>query len=112
MLEQLKQEVFEANLELVRHGLVIFTWGNVSAIDRTSGLVVIKPSGVSCDNMRAEDMVVVDLEGKVVEGELKPSSDTPTHIVLYTAFPETGGIVQGLRNDCQMHMDKTINKEK
>ncbi len=74
MLEELKEKVFHANLELVKHGLVIFTWGNVSAIDRESGLVVIKPSGVSYDDMKAEDMVVVDLEGKVVEGRLKPSS--------------------------------------
>ena len=79
MLEELKEKVFHANLELVKHGLVIFTWGNVSAIDRESGLVVIKPSGVSYDDMKAEDMVVVDLDGKVVEGRLKPSSDTPTH---------------------------------
>ena len=81
MLEELKEKVFHANLELVKHGLVIFTWGNVSAIDRESGLVVIKPSGVSYDDMKAEDMVVVDLDGKVVEGRLKPSSDTPTHAV-------------------------------
>ena len=93
MLEELKEKVFHANLELVKHGLVIFTWGNVSAIDRESGLVVIKPSGVSYDDMKAEDMVVVDLDGKVVEGRLKPSSDTPTHVVLYKAFPEIGGIV-------------------
>ena len=93
MLEELKEKVFHANLELVKHGLVIFTWGNVSAIDRESGLVVIKPSGVSYDDMKAEDMVVVDLDGKVVEGRLKPSSDTPTHVVLYKAFPEIGGVV-------------------
>ena len=93
MLEQLKEKVFQANLDLVKHGLVIFTWGNVSAIDRETGLVVIKPSGVSYDNMKASDMVVVDLEGKVVEGSLKPSSDTPTHLVLYKAFPEIGGVV-------------------
>jgi L-ribulose-5-phosphate 4-epimerase len=93
MLEDLKEKVCNANLELVRHGLVIFTWGNVSAIDRESGLVVIKPSGVSYDNMKPGDMVVVDLEGRVVEGCLKPSSDTPTHLVLYKAFPEIGGIV-------------------
>lgn len=93
MLEELKEKVFHANLELVKHGLVIFTWGNVSAIDRETGLVVIKPSGVSYDDMKAEDMVVVDLEGKVVEGRLKPSSDTPTHVVLYKAFPEIGGVV-------------------
>ena len=77
MLEELKEKVFHANLELVKHGLVIFTWGNVSAIDRETELVVIKPSGVSYDDMKAEDMVVVDLDGKVVEGRLKPSSDTP-----------------------------------
>jgi L-ribulose-5-phosphate 4-epimerase len=93
MLEALKEKVFRANLELVQHGLVIFTWGNVSAIDRESGLVVIKPSGVSYDEMKAEHMVVTDLEGKVVEGNLKPSSDTATHLVLYKAFPEIGGIV-------------------
>ncbi len=93
MLEELKRKVCEANLELVRHGLVIFTWGNVSAIDRESGLVVIKPSGVSYDDMTPEDMVVVDLDGKVVEGTLRPSSDTPTHVVLYKAFPQIGGVV-------------------
>ena len=93
MLDKLKQEVFKANLDLVKHGLVIFTWGNVSAIDRESGLVVIKPSGVSYDDMKAEDMVVVDLDGNVVEGNLKPSSDTATHIVLYKAFSNIRGIV-------------------
>ena len=94
MLEKLKEEVCRANLELVEHGLVIFTWGNVSGIDREKGLVVIKPSGVSYDNMKPADMVVVDLEsGKVVEGDLKPSSDTPTHLALYRAFPEIGGVV-------------------
>jgi L-ribulose-5-phosphate 4-epimerase len=93
MLEALKQEVFEANLSLVKHGLVIFTWGNVSAIDRASGLVVIKPSGVEYDVMKASDMVVVDLDGKVVEGNLRPSSDTPTHVALYKAFPNIGGVV-------------------
>ncbi len=93
MLEELKNKVCEANLELVRHGLVIFTWGNVSAIDRESGLVVIKPSGVSYDNMTPEDMVVVDSDGNVVEGSLRPSSDTPTHLVLYKAFREIGGVV-------------------
>lgn len=93
MLEELKKKVCRANLDLVRHGLVLFTWGNVSAIDRESGLVVIKPSGVSYDNMKPEDMVVVDLSGKVVEGNLNPSSDTPTHIVLYKAFQEIGGVV-------------------
>ena len=93
MLEALKEKVCRANLDLVRHGLVIFTWGNVSAIDRASGLVVIKPSGVSYDNMKPSDMVVVNLDGKVVEGELNPSSDTPTHLVLYKAFPNIGGVV-------------------
>jgi len=93
MLENLKQQVFDANIALVKHGLVIFTWGNVSGIDRTKGLVVIKPSGVSYDDMKAEDMVVVDLEGGVVEGKLKPSSDTATHLVLYKAFAGIGGIV-------------------
>ena len=93
MLEQLKEKVLKANLDLVKNGLVLFTWGNVSAIDRQSGLVVIKPSGVSYDGMTAEDMVVVDLEGKVVEGKYRPSSDTPTHIELYKAHPEIGGVV-------------------
>ena len=93
MLEELKAKVCQANLDLVRHGLVVFTWGNVSAIDRASGLVVIKPSGVSYDAMKPEDMVVVDLDGNVVEGSLNPSSDTPTHVVLYKAFPNIGGIV-------------------
>ena len=93
MLEELKEKVCKANLELVRHGLVLFTWGNASAIDRSSGLVVIKPSGVSYDDIKPSDMVVVDLEGKVVEGNLRPSSDTPTHVVLYKAFPGIGGVV-------------------
>lgn len=94
MLEELKEKVYKANLDLVKHGLVIFTWGNVSGIDREKGLVVIKPSGVSYDDMKADDMVVVDLQtGSVVEGSLKPSSDTPTHLALYRAFPEIGGVV-------------------
>lgn len=93
MLEALKEEVFQANLDLVKHGLVIFTWGNVSAIDRETGLVVIKPSGVSYDDMKAEDMVVVDLNGKIIEGKLKPSSDTATHLVLYKSFLNIGGVV-------------------
>ena len=93
MLEALKQEVLEANLLLPKHGLITFTWGNVSGIDRESGLVVIKPSGVSYDGMTVEDVVVVDLQGKVVEGKWKPSSDTPTHLALYRAFPKMGGIV-------------------
>lgn len=93
MLETLKKTVLEANLALSKYGLVTFTWGNVSAIDRASGLVVIKPSGVSYDGMTVEDMVVIDLDGNVVEGKWKPSSDTPTHLVLYKAFPDCGGIV-------------------
>ena len=94
MLEELKQKVFQANLDLVKQGLVIFTWGNVSGIDREKGLVVIKPSGVSYDDMKASDMVVVDLHtGDVVEGDLNPSSDTPTHLVLYRAFPNIQGVV-------------------
>jgi len=93
MLEKLKKTVFEANLELVQHGLVIFTWGNVSGIDREKMLVVIKPSGVSYQEMKAEDMVVVDLDGNIVDGRLRPSSDTATHLELYKAFPCIGGIV-------------------
>jgi L-ribulose-5-phosphate 4-epimerase len=93
MLNDLKKQVFEANLDLVKYGLVIFTWGNVSGIDREKGLIVIKPSGVSYDDMKAEDMVVVDMNGNVVEGKYKPSSDTPTHLVLYKAFPKIGGVV-------------------
>ncbi|MDE6358439.1 MAG: L-ribulose-5-phosphate 4-epimerase [Duncaniella sp.] len=94
MLEELKEKVYKANIELVKHGLVIFTWGNVSGIDREKGLVVIKPSGVDYDDMKAEDMVVVDLaSGEVVEGNLRPSSDTPTHLAIYRAFPEVGGVV-------------------
>lgn len=93
MLEELKKRVFEANLALPRHGLVTFTWGNVSGIDRESGLVVIKPSGVEYDVMTAGDMVVVDLDGNKVEGKWKPSSDTPTHLELYKAFPNIGGVV-------------------
>ncbi|MBO5455614.1 MAG: L-ribulose-5-phosphate 4-epimerase [Muribaculaceae bacterium] len=94
MLEDLKEKVYRANMDLVKHGLVIFTWGNVSGIDREKGLVVIKPSGVDYDVMTADDMVVVSLEtGEVVEGKLRPSSDTPTHLVLYRAFPEIGGVV-------------------
>lgn len=92
MLEKLKQEVYEANMMLREHHLIIFTWGNVSGIDRESGLFVIKPSGVSYDVLKPEDMVVVDLNGKVVEGKYRPSSDTDTHIVLYKAFPNIGGV--------------------
>ena len=92
MLEELKKKVLQANLDLVKNKLVLFTWGNVSEIDRESGLVVIKPSGVSYDDMTADDMVVVDLNGKVVDGNLRPSSDTPTHIEFYKAFPNVGGV--------------------
>ena len=88
MLEQLKQEVLEANLLLPKHKLITFTWGNVSGIDREKGLIVIKPSGVEYEDMTADDMVVVDLNGTVVEGSLRPSSDTPTHIELYRSFPD------------------------
>ena len=93
MLEALKATVLNANLALVKHNLVTFTWGNVSGIDREEGLVVIKPSGVEYDALTVEDMVVVDLEGNVIEGKWKPSSDTPTHLVLYKAFDNIGGIV-------------------
>ena len=94
MLEELKELVCKANLELPKHGLVTFTWGNVSGVDREKGLMVIKPSGVEYDNMKPEDMVVVSLAtGERVEGKWKPSSDTATHVALYNAFPEIGGIV-------------------
>lgn len=93
MLEQLKEDVYKANMELVEKGMVIYTWGNVSGIDREKGLVVIKPSGVDYDVMKPEDMVVVDLDGNVVEGKYKPSSDTPTHLVLYRTYPDIGGVV-------------------
>ncbi|MRX71533.1 L-ribulose-5-phosphate 4-epimerase AraD [Bacillus lacus] len=93
MLEQLKEEVYQANLELPKHGLVKFTWGNASAIDRERNLIVIKPSGVDYATMKPSDMVVVDLEGNVVEGNLNPSSDTRTHAVLYKHYHEIGGIV-------------------
>ncbi|MCC0680002.1 MULTISPECIES: L-ribulose-5-phosphate 4-epimerase [unclassified Clostridioides] len=93
MLETLKEEVLKANLELPKRGLITYTWGNVSGIDREKGLVVIKPSGVEYDKMTVEDMVVVDLDGNIVDGRLRPSSDTPTHLVLYKEFEELGGIV-------------------
>lgn len=93
MLQELKEKVFHANLELVKQGLVIYNWGNVSGIDREKGLVAIKPSGLDYDKMTADDMVVVDLEGNIVEGKLRPSSDTPTHLALYRAFPAIGGVV-------------------
>ena len=93
MLEELKEKVCAANKKLVSSGLVILTWGNVSAVDRASGLVVIKPSGVSYDEMTADDMVVVDMDGNVVDGSLRPSSDTPTHLAIYRNFPSVGGVV-------------------
>lgn len=93
MLEELKREVLQANLALPRHGLVTFTWGNVSGIDRRRGLVVIKPSGVPYETMTEDDLVTLDLDGNVVDGHRKPSSDTPTHLELYKAFPACGGIV-------------------
>lgn len=93
MLEILKQRVYQANMDLVNHGLVIHTWGNVSGRDPESGLVVIKPSGVSYKRMKPDDMVVVDLDGKVVEGKKKPSTDTPTHLILYKTFSIIGGVV-------------------
>lgn len=92
MLERLKEEVLKANLELPAKGLVIYTWGNVSGIDRDSGIIAIKPSGLEYDVMTAEDIVLIDLTGKVAEGRLKPSSDAPTHVALYNAFPEIGGV--------------------
>ena len=93
MLEALKKEVYEANMALPRYGLITFTWGNVSGIDREKGLIVIKPSGVPYEELTVEDMVVIDLEGNKVEGELNPSSDTDTHLELYRNFPDLGGIV-------------------
>ena len=93
MLEELKEKVWRANLQLPAHHLVTFTWGNVSALDRETGYFVIKPSGVPYEDLKPEDMVVVDLDGNKVEGDLNPSSDTPTHAVLYSRFPELGGIV-------------------
>ena len=93
MLEELKKKVYEANILLPKYGLVTFTWGNVSAIDRESGFFVIKPSGVEYDTMTPDDMVVMDLNGNKVEGKLNPSSDTPTHVEIYKAFKEVGGVV-------------------
>jgi L-ribulose-5-phosphate 4-epimerase len=92
ILKSLREEVLEANLELVRRGLVLYTFGNASGIDRSDGLVVIKPSGVRYETMRPEDLVVVSLDGKTVEGTLRPSSDLPTHLILYASFPSIGGI--------------------
>lgn len=93
MLEKLKEEVYRANMELQKKGLIIYTWGNVSGIDREKQLIVIKPSGIEYDDLTADDMVVVDFDGKVIEGRFKPSSDTPTHIELYKRYPEIGGVV-------------------
>ncbi len=93
MLEKLKEDVFRANLDLVKHGLVTMTFGNVSGFDRVSGLMVIKPSGISYSEMNAAEMVVTDLDGNVVEGTLDPSTDTPTHLALYRSFPQLGGVV-------------------
>ncbi|MCH5187872.1 MAG: class II aldolase/adducin family protein, partial [Oscillospiraceae bacterium] len=93
MLEELKEIVLRANLELPKKNLVTYTWGNVSGIDREKGLVVIKPSGVPYEELKAEDMVVLDMDGNKVEGDMRPSSDTPTHIALYKAYPELGGVV-------------------
>ena len=93
MLEELKEKVLQANLELPKRGLITYTWGNVSGIDREKGLVVIKPSGASYDGMKASDMVVLDLDGNRVEGTLNPSSDTPTHLELYKKYPDLGGVV-------------------
>lgn len=93
MLEHLKEQVLQANLEIVRRGLVLFTFGNASGIDRAAGLVAIKPSGVPYESMRASDFVITDLEGKIVEGALRPSSDLDTHVALYRAFPQIGGVV-------------------
>lgn len=93
MLEELKKKVYEANMELLRRGLITYTWGNVSGIDRDTGYFVIKPSGVDYDKLRPEDMVVMDLEGNRIEGTLNPSSDTPTHLELYKKYPEIGGVV-------------------
>ena len=93
MLEKLKEEVYKANMDLPKYGLVTFTWGNVSGIDRESGLFVIKPSGVDYDLLTPDDMVVVDLNGNKVEGKYNPSSDTATHVELYKAFPNIGGVV-------------------
>ncbi|MCM3164162.1 L-ribulose-5-phosphate 4-epimerase [Metabacillus litoralis] len=93
MLEQLKEQVLEANLQLPKYKMVTFTWGNVSGIDREKGLVVIKPSGVPYEELKAEDLVVVNLNGEIVEGDMRPSSDTATHLALYKAFPSIGGVV-------------------
>ncbi|HAK49419.1 MAG TPA: L-ribulose-5-phosphate 4-epimerase, partial [Salmonella bongori] len=92
-MKKLKQQVFDANMDLPRYGLVTFTWGNVSAIDRERDVIVIKPSGVAYETMKVDDMVVVDMDGKVVEGRYRPSSDTATHLALYQRYPSLGGVV-------------------
>ena len=105
MLEALKQQVWEANLLLPKHNLVVFTWGNVSGIDREKGLFVIKPSGVDYDKLKPEHMVVVNLKGEKVEGDLNPSSDTATHVELYNAFPNIGGVVHTHSPVSYTHLD-------
>ena len=109
MLEKLKEEVYKANMDLPKYGLVTFTWGNVSGIDREKGLFVIKPSGVDYDKLRPEDMVVVDLQGNKVEGEYNPSSDTATHVVLYNEFPNIGGIVHTILRGQQLGTGRKIH---
>ena len=123
MLEELKKEVYEANMLLPKYDLVTFTWGNVSGIDREKGLFVIKPSGVDYDKLTPEDMVVVDLQGNKVEGDLNPSSDTATHVELYNRFPNIGGVVHillgqqaGLRQEeeslaTELHMQITCTEQ-
>ena len=106
MLEALKKEVYEANMLLPKYELVTFTWGNVSGIDRESGLFVIKPSGVEYDQLTPDDMVVVDLDGKRVEGRYNPSSDTETHRILYKAFPNAGGIVHTHSSNFHLRGDR------
>ena len=111
-LENLRREVLAANLELVRRGLVLYTFGNASGIDREQGLVVIKPSGVSYDELKPEDLVVTDLAGKIVEGKLRPSSDLPTHLVLYRNFPSIGSVTHasGCDEDCCLDGGGTPNR--
>ena len=110
MLEELKKQVYEANMELPRRGLITYTWGNVSGIDREKGLFVIKPSGVEYDLLKPEDMVVIDLEGNKVEGDYNPSSDTPTHLELYKAFPKIGGVVR--RDSLRQKPDRRGNQRR
>ena len=93
MFDRLKEEVYQANIDLARHGLVTLTWGNVSGIDRTAGCVAIKPSGVEYENMTAGDMTVLDMDGNVIDGRLRPSTDTPSHLELYKSFAAVGGVV-------------------